>query len=315
MASHRATDECAADVAIALDIGGTKIAAALVDRRGRVTLRTTTPTDAADGGAAVLERSLAVAGQLHAAATGAGNRVAGVGISLCELVDLAGNVSSHYTVAWHEIPVQAIFTEQIAPAVVEADVRAHALAEATFGAGRGLATFVFVAVGTGISCCLVLDGRPFAGTHGNALVLSTMPVTVFDAGGRKIEFALEPFASGYGLVQRYRRFRPSVTRVEDIVADASRGVAAATSVLRSGGEALGSALAWLVNVLDPAAVIVGGGLGVAGGLYWENAIGAARAHIFAPASRTVPIVPAACGADAGLIGAGAAVFARQTHSK
>ncbi len=315
MASHQATDELAADVAIALDIGGTKIAAALVDGHGRMAQRRSMPTNAADGGPAVLERSLAVARQMYATATGAGYRVAGAGISLCELVDLTGNVTSHYTVAWQDIPVQAIFTAQIAPAVVEADVRAHALAEATFGAGRGLASFVFVAVGTGISSCLVLDGRPFAGTHGNALVLSTMPVTVFDTGGRKIEFALEPFASGYGLVQRYRRFRPAVTRVEEIVADASRSIAAAASVLVSGGEALGSALAWLVNVLDPAAVIVGGGLGLAGGLYWKSAVDAARAHIFAPASRAVPIVPAACGADAGLIGAGAAVFARQTHSE
>lgn len=313
--SHRTINEHAADVAIALDIGGTKIAAGLVDGRGNVTQRTTIPTDAAQGGPAVLDRSLALARQLHASATGAGCRVVGVGISLCELVDLAGNVTSHYTVAWKDMPVQAIFTEQIAPAVVEADVRAHALAEAVFGAGRGLAAFVFVTVGTGISSCLVLDGRPFAGTHGNALVLSTMPVTVFDARGRKIEFALEPFASGYGLVQRYRYFRPAVTRVEEIVADASQGIAAAASVLVSGGEALGSALAWLVNVLDPEAVIVGGGLGLAGGLYWESAIDAARAHIFAPASRGVPIVPAACGAGAGLIGAGAAVFARQTHSE
>ena len=297
-------------VAIALDVGGTKIAAGLVDRWGHVTQRSTQPTNAAAGGEAVLERALAAARRLRAAATENGVTVAGAGISLCELVDLAGNVTSGYTVDWQELPVQAIFTEQVAPAVVEADVRAHALAEATFGAGRGLASFVYIAVGTGISSCLVLDGRPYAGTHGNALVLSTMPLTVFDGDGRKIEFALEPFASGLGLVERYRQHRPAVTRVEEIVADANLGVPAAAAILASGGEALGSALAWLVNVLDPAAVIVGGGLGLAGGLYWKSAIAAARTHIFAHASREAPIVPAACGVDAGLIGAGACVFAR-----
>ncbi len=67
MASHRATNEPAAAVAIALDIGGTKIAAGLVDDRGGVIQPTTMPTGAAEGGPAVLERSLAVAGQLHAA--------------------------------------------------------------------------------------------------------------------------------------------------------------------------------------------------------------------------------------------------------
>lgn len=313
--SRRAMHEPVADVAIALDIGGTKIAAGLIGRRGDVMQRTSLPTDAREGGPAVLERALALARQAQAVALQSGHRVIGVGISLCELVDLAGAVTSHYTVAWQDVPVQAFFTERIAPAVVEADVRAHALAEATFGAGIGLATFVYVTVGTGISSCLVLDGRPFAGTHGNALVLSTMPITVFDTCGRKIEFALESFASGHGLVQRYRRCRPTVTRVEEIVADAQQGLSAARAVLSSGGEALGSALAWLVNVLDPAAVIVGGGLGLAGGLYWESAIAAARTHIFAPASRAVPIVRAACGADAGLIGAGVCVFAQPTHSK
>lgn len=303
-----------AEVAIALDVGGTKIAAGLVDRAGRVAQRVTLPTEAAAGGEAVLARALALARQAQMAAEEAGCRVAGVGISLCELVDLAGNVTSGYTVAWQALPVQAIFTEQIAPAVVEADVRAHALAEATFGAGRGLASFVYLSVGTGISSCLVLDGRPFAGTHGNALVLATMPVTVFDADGRRVEFALEAFASGQGLVERYRPSRPAVTRVEEIVADAGQGLPHACTVLQSGGEALGSALAWLVNVLDPAAVIVGGGLGLADGPYWESAVAAARTHIFAPASRQAPIVHAACAADAGLIGAGMALFARQAHS-
>jgi len=312
---HPAMNEPAVDVAIALDIGGTKIAAGLIDRHGCVMQRTILPTHATEGGSAVLERTLTLARQAQVAALESGYRVAGVGISLCELVDLTGTVTSHYTVAWQGVPVQAIFTECIAPAFVDADVRAHALAEAVYGAGRGLASFVYVTVGTGISSCLVLDGQPFAGTHGNALVLSTMPVTVFDVCGRKIEFALESFASGHGLVQRYRRYRPGVTRVEEIVADAQQGLSRATAVLSSGGEALGSALAWLVNVLDPAAVIVGGGLGLAGGLYWESAVAAARAHIFAPASRAVPIVHAACGVDAGLIGAGARVFAQSIHSE
>ena len=71
---------------------------------------------------------------------------------------------------------------------------------------------------------------------------------------------------------------------------------------------MGSALAWLVNVLDPAATILGGGLGLAGGLYWESAVATARAHIYADESRMLPIVHAACGADAGIIGAAAYVF-------
>lgn len=296
------------EVAIGLDVGGTKIAAGLVDRQGQVMLRRTTPTDAAQGGPAVLEKVLVLAENLRASATAAGWTVVGVGVSICELVDTQGNITSGYTVRWQGTPVQAIFSARIAPAVVEADVRAHALAEASFGAGRGLASFVYVSVGTGISSCLMLDGRPYTGVHGNALVLSTMPIIAFDRDERKVEFALEAFASGLGLTERYRRYKAGVTHVEEIVADAAQGSTTATAILHSGGEALGSAIAWLVNVLDPAAVIVGGGLGLAGGLYWESAVAIARAHIFAAESRMLPIVHAACGADAGIIGAGACVF-------
>jgi glucokinase len=296
------------EFAIGLDVGGTKIAAGLVDRSGRVRVRRTAPTNAGRSGQTVLDDALALVRVLQNVAHDEGWRVAGVGVSICELVDLQGNVTSGYTVRWQGLPVQEAFSQVISPAVVEADVRAHALAEATFGAGSGLESFVFVSIGSGISSCLVLHGRPFAGAHGNALVLSTMPLTVFDEHERKIEFALEAFASGVGLTERYRRHNGDVTRVEQIVADAEQGSETAATILRSGGEALGSALAWLVNVLDPAALIVGGGLGLADGLYWQSAISAIRSHIFADESRAVPILKAACGADAGVIGAAVRVF-------
>jgi glucokinase len=137
-----------------------------------------------------------------------------------------------------------------------------------------------------------------------------MPLTVFDGEGRQIEFELEAFASGVGMVQRYRKHVPTAERVEEIVAVAAAGDSTAAEILRSGGAALGSALAWLVNVLDPAAVLVGGGLGLAGGLYWESAIALARTHIFADNSRAVPILQSACGPDGGLIGAALRVFDR-----
>lgn len=295
------------DVAIGIDVGGTKIAAGLVDRQGRVRVRRTIPTHASRGGEPVLADALALGRSLKAEATANGWHVVGLGVALCELVDPRGAVMSDYTVKWRGLPVQAAFN-QIAPAIVDADVRAHALGEATFGAGAGRQDFVFVSVGSGISSCLVQHGQPRLGVHGNALVLATMPVVVFDEHDRKIEFALEAFASGTGLTERYRRHRANVSGVEEIVIDAERGSAAAAAILRSGGEALGSAVAWLVNVLDPEAIVVGGGLGLAGGLYWQSMVTAARSHIFADASREVPIVTAMCGADAGLIGAAVRLF-------
>jgi glucokinase len=82
-------------------------------------------------------------------------------------------------------------------------------------------------------------------------------------------------------------------------------------VVGSAGAALGVSIGWLVNVLDPEAVIVGGGLGSAGGLYWDSMVASTRAHIWADTSRDLPIVPAALGPDAGMIGAAAAIARRR----
>ena len=74
-------------------------------------------------------------------------------------------------------------------------------------------------------------------------------------------------------------------------------------------------MAFLVNVLDPEMIIVGGGLGMAGGLYWDAFERSCREHIFADNSRQVPIVSAKLGIDAGIVGAAAAVFAKQQTQK
>jgi glucokinase len=102
-------------------------------------------------------------------------------------------------------------------------------------------------------------------------------------------------------------------RGEDVLAAASAGDQAAVKIVATAGEALGASVGWLVNVLDPEAVIVGGGLGSAGGLYWERFIAAAREHIWAEASRDLPILMAALGPDAGLIGVAAAAGNRARY--
>jgi glucokinase len=222
------------------------------------------------------------------------------------LVDRTGQVRMRQVVPTAaERGSQAVLTDTLAMATA---LHAAAMRRNWRVAGRGLESFVFVSVGSGISSCLVQQGRPFAGARGNALVLATMPLTIFDDEERRRDFVLEPFASGVGLVTRYRRHKAGVTRVEEIVVAAAQGDEKAAAILHSGGVALGSALAWLVNVLDPAALIVGGGLGLADGLYWQSAVATARSHIFAEDSRMLPMLKSTCGADAGLIGAAVRVF-------
>ena len=137
--------------------------------------------------------------------------------------------------------------------------------------------------------------------------------------GVKLRPVLEEFASGPAIARRFAEARGKVenngqtTKVgtaEEVFRAASQGDKAATEVLTSAGEALGVSTAFLVNVLDPEIIVVGGGLGLAGGLYWDAFQQACREHIFADNSRGLPIVSAKLGIDAGLVGAGATVFAQ-----
>jgi glucokinase len=300
--------------AIGLDVGGTKIAGGVVTfPSGQLLMKAMQPTAPQRGGVAVLTEALDLTQWLLTEARRVNLTPMGVGVGLCELVDLDGRVTSGHTVAWQGLPVQARFAS-LAPARIESDVRAHALAEAAFGAGQGYRQFVFVTIGTGISCCWVQDGRPHAGAQGNALILASSPLTTTCSHcGIVLHPILEEFASGPAIVARYNaQTTRTMTRAEEVLAAIETGDAIALDVVRSAGEAVGVSVGWLVNVLDPEAVIVGGGLGSAPGVFWESLVGSARAHIWSDESRAVPIVPAALGPDAGMIGA-ATALARQLN--
>jgi glucokinase len=304
--------------AIGLDIGGTKIAAGVVLwPSGEILRRTILPTKPTRGGEEVLSDTYDLARQLYDWAREERIEVAGLGAGVPELVDPQGNVTSSCTIDWRDRPVQQKLSE-IAPAQVESDVRAAAVGEAIFGAGREHRLFVYITVGTGISYCLVRDAQPFKGAKGNAIVMASSPLsTVCTHCGVKLRPVLEEFASGPAIAKRFAQATngESTETCEQVFCAALGGNRHAVEILTSAGGALGVSAAFLVNVLDPEMIVVGGGLGTAGGLYWDAFERSCREHIFADNTRGLPIVPARLGTDAGLVGAAAVVFARHHGSK
>jgi glucokinase len=297
---------------IGLDVGGTKIAGGVVlFPSGHVFTRKTIPTKLARGGEAVLVDSLELAAELTERAQAANLSVQCLGVVVCELVDLQGNVTSDQTIAWRGIPLGERFST-IAPTVIESDVRGAALAEALFGAGRGLELFVYVTVGTGISYSLVQTGKPYTGARGNAMLIGNSPfIGTCANSGFDSSPTLEDLASGPALVASYNRATDmNLSRAEQVIAAAQEGDPIATQIVRQAGEALGTGVGLLVNVLDPEAVIIGGGLGLAGGLYWESLIESARRHIWSDADRALPILKGSLGTDAAMIGAAAFAWTR-----
>jgi glucokinase len=296
--------------AIGVDVGGTKIAAGLVAfPKGEVRVRRQIPTAPERGGEAVFADVVRLCEELTAAAKGQNQRIDSIGLGICELVDLEGNVVSENCIAWKDVPVRQQLT-QLAPTVIEADVRAAALAEATLGAGKPFKQFLYITIGTGISCCLVLDGKPFTGAHGATGTMASSPLSVPCEHCEQVSHrTLEEIASGPALVTRYNQRRSAGADTgQAVLAAATAGDSEATDIVHSAGEALGASVGLLVNVLDPDAIVVGGGLGLSEGAFWESFIASTRRHVWSEVHRNLPIIRAATGPDAGLIGAAVAAW-------
>ena len=247
-------------------------------------------------------------------ASGAGS-VSAIGLGICELVDRDGEVKSGHRVHWQGLPVRERFSA-IAPSFVDSDVRTAALAEAHFGAGRDFRDFLYVNIGTGISTCLVLDREPYAGSRGHALVIASAPSTMLCPDcGHLHDVILEDVAGGAGLVARYReRSGDAAANATDVLAHAEAGDPDARLVIEEAAVLLGSALGMAVGMLDPEALVIGGGLGSSSGFYWERLESQIRRHIWSAETRKLSIRQAELGARAGVIGAAFAGYRAQAIS-
>jgi len=284
---------------LGIDVGGTKIAAGVVCfPEGKVLQRTVAPTPAKSGGEAVLKEVERLAEELSA-----GRRLDGIGIGLCELVDPQGEVVSGNCVTWRSEEVRRALA-RFGVVVIEADVRAAAMAEARFGAGRGRRVFLYVTIGTGISSALVIAGKAFTGARGATGTMASGPMPALSGRSPTVE----EISSGPALVKRYAEAGCSAKTGQEVIAAAEQGEAVGRGIVETAAEVLGGTIGWLVNVLDPEAIVLGGGLGLTEGIYRQRLVAAARKHIWWDGHRDVPILSAKLGADAGVIGAAQAAW-------
>src|SRR5205823_9310547 len=128
---------------------------------------------------------------------------------------------------------------------------------------------------------LVLDGVPYLGARGATGTMASSPIAVpCERCAHMQSRSLEQLAAGPGLVDRFRATGGDAATARDVLALANAGNAPAIHIVQSATEALGSQLGLLVNTLDPEAVLIGGGLGLSEGLYWEHLPAATRRHIW-----------------------------------
>lgn len=300
-------------IAIGVDLGGTKIAAGIVDTHGRVLAREELPSDFDDAGA-VISQTVELMRKLGA------EGAVGLGIGAAGIVDhTTGRYLFGPNTGLQELNLAEIVAAEVGLEVrIDNDANCAAWAEYRFGAGRGTRHFLCVTLGTGIGGGLVLDGRPYRGAHGGAAEIGHMivdPDGPMCGCGRR--GCWEQFASGLALermaFEELSMHPESALRFE-LHADRIRGRAITNAARQGDGFAsdlvqrmarwVGWGLGSLFNVLEPERIAIGGGIATDWDLLSDKATEAMRERIEAADRRPVPDLSAAeLGPDAGIVGA------------
>lgn len=310
-----------ASFAVGVDVGGTKISAGLVERKGRIVRDTVTTTPAEKYAIvdAIIEAVLEVVRGTHP------SELAGAGVGLPAQIDFR-----RQTVEWcTNLPLAGVDVHSLVqsrvslPVVIDNDGEVAVIGEERHGAAKGARDFVMVTVGTGIGGGLFLGGRPYRGHRGFGGEIGHM---LADVDGIECPCGayghLEAYASRSALVRDARAaagmFKGAAIKrlahddldaIDDdtVIAAAREGDEVALELLDRATFVFGRAMVGIVNLLDPELIVIGGGLGEK----WPGYLDATRAAIDreALAGRAdVQVVPAALGNEAGIVGAAALAF-------
>ena len=301
------------DLLAALDIGGTKIAGALVDSAGRLLVRAQRPTPADRHGSVVMDAVREVLGEL--AEDPRWSRVSAVGIGSAGPVDAStGTVSPVNIPGWRDYPLVRDVREAVdgRPVVLVGDGVAMTAAEHWQGAARGRDNALCMVVSTGVGGGLVLGGRPHAGPTGNAGHIGHISVDLdgdpCPCGGRG---CVERIASGPNIARRAleQGWRPGdgeEPTAEAVARAARAGDPVALASFARAAQALAAGIAATATLVDIDIAVVGGGVAGAGDVLFTPLRRALRDYATLSFVRDLAVVPAMTGADAGLLGAAAA---------
>ena len=297
---------------LALDIGGTKLAAGVVDADGRVHSFAVEPTRAKEGPERGLQRLFELGNRVLVDASIEGRELGGVGIGCGGPLDPARGL---LLTPLHlpDVPVAELAEQAFGvQAALENDGTAAALGEHRWGAGRGTRDMVYLTISTGVGGGVIAHGELYVGAEGNGSELGHVTV---DWRGRLCRGCgrrgcLEAYVSGTSIAERAQEAGLDETAAEAVAAAAQLGDPVASAVWEETVEALASGLTSIVNVFEPQLVVIGGGVSRSG----EQLLGPVRASVheqaITPAGRSAGIVTSALGERVGVVGAAAIVYDR-----
>lgn len=308
--------------AIGVDVGGTRIAAGLVERKGRIVKDTKRLTPKA-GPFAIVDAIIELAEEVRAGVQS--SEIAGIGIGLPAQVDfLKQSVEFCTNLPLAGVDVRALTMSRAKQEVtIDNDGHMAALGEYRYGAGKGSRDFLMLTLGTGVGGGIFIDGEPYRGSRGLGGEIGHMVVDLDGppcpcGGTGHIEAYLgRPAIAARGRDAAVSDPRspililaggdPARITAEMVIEAGKDGDPAATQILSDAGEVLGRALVGVVNLLNPRLIAIGGGVGEA-----SPGIGKRASEVIAREAlagrRDVAVVQAELGNDAGILGAAALAF-------
>ncbi len=310
---------------VGVDLGGTKIATALVDGEGRVLARTSCLTEAQEGQEKVLERMYKTVEDVLGEAGIAPGELAGIGIgSPGPLDSKTGLVLSAPNLGWTNVPVGDLFRERFqVPISVGNDANLAGLGEKWLGAGKNVDDLLYITVSTGVGGGIIIGGKVHTGAHdiagevGHIIVQKDGPQCNCGARG-----CLEAIASGTAIAREAkaglkRGESPLLAKLvgdgdptsKDVGQAARKGDPFSTKLLQESFTYLGLGIASLLNVLDPQLVVIGGGVSNLDELLFDPVRKTVKETLGTSQLADVLIVKAELGADVGVLGAAMLVVA------
>ncbi|WP_423066489.1 ROK family protein [Devosia sp. CN2-171] len=294
------------DVALAVDIGGTKILVGLVAADGTIIESEQAPTPAREGPDAIIATVVRLAENVRRPG------VTRCGVGTAGIVGEDGEITSatDHLANWAGTPLRQRLTEALGmPVTVLNDVQAVGLCETLLGAAKGKRSALLLALGTGVGGAIARNGMVERGTHGIAGSIGhhLSPIR----RGRRCPCGgtdhLEAYASGTAMEEEYRTRTGRDARLREIATLAQSGDSDANTVIAEAAEVLGAVIGSANNVVDAEIVVMGGGVLALGDMLLVPARAAAKREALG-ASKAVEIVPAQFGPRACLIGAGLAAL-------
>ncbi len=315
---------------LAVDLGGTKIVAAVVLPDGKIISRKYCLALADKGPEAVIDRLLSAANSAMSQAKLKTSELTEIGIAAAGILDVEEGIitTSPNLPNWHDVPLRNIVADRLGiTTYIINDANAAALGEHRFGAGKGVDNLIYLTVSTGIGGGIIIGGRLYSGSDGCAGEIGHMTIEAHGPQCKCGNFGcLEVLASGTAMAKEaaeclsqgetssildFAEGRFENITAETVALAARQGDPIACDIVSRAASYLGIGLANLVNIFNPELIVIGGGVSKMGDMLLEPARKVIKERAFQLPVRRVRIVRARLGSNAGILGAVAYILDKQ----